>query len=229
MESFDAVIFDMDGVLVDSEVITAQVESEMFAELEGVTITVSEIYEHFVGLSEASMIEMLRRDWSVELPDGFRTTRLERIAERFDRDGRVVAGIDELVPRLAATSTALAVASSSLPESIAHKLSVTGLDGYFGPHLYLATMVAHGKPAPDLFLYAAAQLDVDPARCVVIEDSAPGVTAGKAAGMQVIGFTAAGHCGPDHGERLLAAGADHHAASADDLADLLEGPNARVD
>ncbi|MBS1848634.1 MAG: HAD family hydrolase [Actinobacteria bacterium] len=228
MEPFDAVIFDMDGVLVDSEVIVTRIESEMLAEL-GVTMTPDEIVARFTGLSDAVMAEHLDRDWGVTLPTSFDADRRARTFERFDAELGAVAGMDLVVDDLSFRGVPRAVASSSSPDRIAKSLELVGMAAYFGPHLYSATMVAHGKPAPDLFLYAAAQLDVDPTRCVVIEDSAPGVIAGKAAGMRVIGLTAAGHCGPDHGERLLAAGADHHAASAANLADLLHGPNARLD
>lgn len=91
----------------------------------------------------------------------------------------------------------------------------------FDGHIYSASLVERGKPAPDLFLHAADQLGEDPARCVVIEDSAPGVTAGGRAGMFVIGFTAAGHCGPDHDRVLLEARADTVAGKADDLGRIL--------
>lgn len=218
-----AVIFDMDGVLVDSEVIAAQVESELLAEY-GSTISVDEIYAHFVGLSKESMTEALRRDWQLDLPEAFWSTRSERTASRFTAEGRAVHGIEPVLEDLASCGVPLAVASSSSPVSIARKLDGTGLGGYFGRHLYSATMVTHGKPAPDLFLHAATQLGVDPADCVVIEDAVPGVAAGVAAGMRVIGFTAAGHCAPGHADVLRAAGAHAVATTADELASRLADP-----
>ena len=106
------------------------------------------------------------------------------------------------------------VASSSAPERLRHSLSLAGLLHRFEPHIFSATQVARGKPAPDLFLFAAASMQRRPAACVVIEDSVPGVQAAVAAGMRVIGFTGGGHCRPGHAERLRAAGA---AAVADDM------------
>ena len=100
------------------------------------------------------------------------------------------------------------VASSSAPARLRHSLSLTGLLRYFEPHVFSATQVARGKPAPDLFLFAAASMQRAPAACVVIEDSVPGVQAAVAAGMRVIGFTGGGHCRPGHAERLRAAGRD---------------------
>ncbi len=215
-----AVIFDMDGVLVDSEVISAQVEAELLAGY-GVTITVDEIYAHFVGLSKASMTEALRLDWELELPEEFWSTRSAQVAARFAAEGQPVPGIAAALEALADRRVPVAVASSSSPGSIARKLAVTGLDGYFDGHLYSATMVEHGKPAPDLFLHAASQLAIAPDEGVVVEDARPGVVAGVAAGMHVIGFTAAGHCAPGHAEVLHDAGAHAVAASADELTALL--------
>lgn len=215
-----AVIFDMDGVLVDSEVVAARVESELFAEL-GIDVGVEDIYDRFVGLSQASVIDLVRREWNVDLPDWFLAKRIERIHARFAAEGRAVPGIGSVVDRLVANGVPIAVASSSRPESIAHKLSVTGLDAFFGRHVYSAELVEHGKPAPDLFLYAADRLGVTPAACTVVEDSVPGVVAGAAAGMDVVGFSAAGHCGPDHGERLRRAGATRVASHSDELAAMV--------
>ena len=113
------------------------------------------------------------------------------------------------------------VASSSAPDRIAHSLTRTGLIDAFDGHLYSATMVEHGKPAPDLFLYAAGMLETPARACIVVEDSPHGVAAGRAAGMHVIGFTAGGHCLPDHAERLIEAGADEVVATSTELGRLL--------
>lgn len=100
------------------------------------------------------------------------------------------------------------VASSSHHERIALALRVTGLAHHFGDAVFSSTMVERGKPAPDLFLHAAKAMGVEPAHCIVVEDSVAGVAAGKAAGMAVIGFTGGSHCGPDHRHLLVTAGAD---------------------
>ncbi len=99
------------------------------------------------------------------------------------------------------------VASSSTPERLRHSLSLVGLLARFDPDIFSATQVAHGKPAPDLFLFAAHRMGVAPARCTVIEDSVAGIAAARAAGMTAVGFCGGGHCGPGHRDRLLAAGA----------------------
>ena len=99
------------------------------------------------------------------------------------------------------------MASSGTPEKIRHGLSCTGLYDRLAPHIFSATQVARGKPAPDLFLFAAGQMQVSPERCLVIEDSVPGITGARAAGMTVLGFHGGSHCRPGHADRLLAAGA----------------------
>ncbi|MFT7647825.1 MAG: HAD superfamily hydrolase (TIGR01509 family) [Candidatus Poriferisodalaceae bacterium] len=133
------------------------------------------------------------------------------IAAEFDRSLAAVPGIADALTGL---DRARCLASSSDPARISHSLGLTGLIGFFEPHLvFSATMVERGKPAPDLFLYAAAECAVLPDVCVVIEDSVPGVTAAVPAGMRVIGFAGGGHCGPRHAGRLDEAGADvvvHH-------------------
>lgn len=217
-----AVIFDMDGVLVDSELVVGRIEAEMLAAL-GADITLDEIVRNFMGLSDATMAEALRRDWGVELPEGFDAERTARTYAAFATGLDAVPGIEGVLDALASTDIALAVASSSAPDRIERSLGLTGLAHHFDGHLYSAAMVARGKPAPDLFLYAAARLGAAPADCVVVEDSPSGVRAGVAAGMRVIGFTAAGHCTPDHADRLAQAGADVVAATGDELTATLTG------
>jgi len=213
----DLVIFDCDGVLVDSEVLVTQIESEMLAAL-GATMSAAEVARHFTGLSESAMAEALRRDWNVELPSTFDADRRRLVTVAFDERLEPVPGIGAVLQGL---DVARCVASSSAPERIAHSLTRTGLIDAFDGHLYSATMVEHGKPAPDLFLYAARMLDTPAGACVVVEDSPHGVAAGRAAGMHVIGFTAGGHCLPDHPERLIDAGADEVAATSVELAEAL--------
>jgi len=110
------------------------------------------------------------------------------------------------MPGIAAVLTAIrapvCVASSNTPKRLQYTLSRTGLLSWFAPCIFSATMVERGKPAPDLFLFAAGQMDVEPRSCLVVEDSVPGVTAAVAAGMRVIGFTGGSHCRPGHSERL---------------------------
>jgi HAD superfamily hydrolase (TIGR01509 family) len=123
-------------------------------------------------------------------------------------------GVAEVLDRL---KLPVCVASSSAPEQIRRKLELTGLLGLFGENLFSATMVARGKPAPDLFLYAAQQLATATDRCLVIEDSPAGIDAALAAGMTAIGFSGGSHCGPGHGARLEKHGAP---LVIDDMHDL---------
>ena len=130
---------------------------------------------------------------------------------------------DELGPiphigeAIAAIDLPKCVASSGTPEKIRHGLTCAGLYDVLAPNIFSATQVTRGKPAPDLFLFAAEQMNIAPAQCLVIEDSVPGVTGGRAAGMTVLGFHGGSHCGAGHAELLRAAGA---AVTFDDMRQL---------
>ena len=115
-----------------------------------------------------------------------------------------IPGIEQTLARL---RQKICVASSGTPERIRSSLTITGLIDRFAPHIFSASQVAHGKPAPDLFLFAAAQMGADPECCLVVEDSVPGVMGAVAAGMAVAGFCGGGHCGADHAAALRKAGA----------------------
>jgi FGGY-family pentulose kinase/HAD superfamily hydrolase (TIGR01509 family) len=187
--NFDLVIFDCDGVLVDSEMIAINALVSMF-ERAGLTIAFEEARSRFLGRSVASILKMVAKDHGVELgPDALELMRSELYA----------AFRDELLPiaGIARTLEALhfpfCVASSSQPERIRLSLEVTGLLPKFDGRIYSATMAAEGKPAPDLFLLAARAMGAKPARCLVIEDSPAGISAAKRAGMTVFGFTGGGH------------------------------------
>jgi HAD superfamily hydrolase (TIGR01509 family) len=197
------VIFDCDGVLVDSEVIACRVDAECLTEA-GFPTTAAYIQEHFVGVSSRTMFEQLEKTHGRPLPGNFPAVLRERLHAAFDRELEPIAGVADLLPALGIKTC---VASSSQPERLRHTLGLTGLWAHFDPHVFSATMVANGKPAPDLFLYAAERMGAAPDDCVVVEDSAAGVTAGVAAGMRVLGFAGGSHCGAAHADRLRAAGA----------------------
>jgi HAD superfamily hydrolase (TIGR01509 family) len=217
------VVFDCDGVLVDSEILVVVIESELLREV-GIEMTPLEVAATFVGLSEDDMDDLIAKRWGVTLTAELKARKTARIQEAFVTSLRPVAGMPEL---LAGLTHARCVASSATPERIRQALTLTGLVDHFDHH-FSATQVARGKPAPDLFLHAAASLGAQPERCVVIEDSPAGVTAGVAAGMAVIGFTAGGHCPPSHAEVLRTCGATDIAANAADLAACLEQVIARI-
>jgi HAD superfamily hydrolase (TIGR01509 family) len=203
MHAPDLVIFDCDGVLIDSEVIACRVDAACFAEI-GLPITAEDVMERYVGTSARTMFADIEARHGVRLPEDFGLTLRERIAAAFETELKAMDGIEAVLDAL---PCARCVASSSAPDRLRHALSLTELLGRFDPHVFSATQVPRGKPAPDLFLFAAQRMGVAPARCVVVEDSMPGVEAGVAAGMRVLGFTGGGHCRPEHAERLRAAGA----------------------
>jgi len=179
---FDLVIFDCDGVLIDSERLAVRTEAAILAGL-GWPLAESEIVERFVGRSAAYMQAEVERhigrrlDWAFEFEPHYRTT--------FERE---LMPVDGVVEALDAISIESCVASSSSIEKLQFTLGLTGLADRFADRLFSVDQVTHGKPAPDVFLYAAEQMGVDLGRCAVVEDSVSGVTAGVAAGMAVFGF-----------------------------------------
>jgi HAD superfamily hydrolase (TIGR01509 family) len=211
-------IFDCDGVLVDSEVLATRIESQLLRDV-GLELTPESIAEAFVGLSDAEMHGRIEAEWGITLPDDFTANRAARLEEVFRTELRAVLGITGV---LEALDEPRCVASSSTPERIRTSLAVTGLEKFFGPDVFSASSVERGKPAPDLFLFAADAMQAEPARCVVIEDSTPGVAAGRAAGMRVVGFTGAGHCVPTLCDQLREAGAHAIAGDAAALLDVLD-------
>lgn len=200
----ELVIFDCDGVLIDSEPLACAADAEVLAEL-GLAIGAEEIARRFVGRSAAAMEAELARELGRPLPADF-TARCEaRVLARFRGGLSALPGAAEIV---AALPFRRCVASSSRPARLALGLIETGLYELFYPHVFSSVLVARGKPEPDLFLYAAERLGAAPARCLVLEDSRPGVAAARAAGMRVLGFAGGGHCGPGHAGLLEAAGAE---------------------
>jgi HAD superfamily hydrolase (TIGR01509 family) len=205
VQPFDLLIFDCDGVLVDSEVIACRAVSEGLAEF-GYTLAADAIAERFVGTSGKDMYAALELDWSCTLPDALKARVVALAHELFERELRPISGV---AAALNSISGPKCVASSSGPDAIDYKLNRTDLRRCFAPAaLFSSHMVKRGKPAPDLFLHAAHTMQAESARCIVIEDSLPGVMAAKAAGMTAYGFTGASHCRSGHGSRLSAAGAD---------------------
>ena len=214
--SLPLLIFDCDGVLIDSEVIGCRAEAACLADA-GIAISADEIIDRYVGIAMATMLADLQSRLGravPALPPDFADIMHRAVAAAFETELLPMPGIVEL---LGALPHRRCVASGSAPERLRQTLSLTGLWDSFDPHIFSATQVARGKPAPDLFLFAAGQMGVAAADCMVIEDSVPGVQAAVAAGMRVVGFTGGSHCRPGHAERLRAAGA---AVACLDLRDL---------
>lgn len=213
------VIFDCDGVLVDSEPIALSVLGEM---LEGqrVTLSIEEIADRFLGRSLGSVAETVRQDFGVRLPEDFPAMIRRRLFARYEQELRPMPGIQAALEGLAVRGIETCVASSSLPERIEKSLAVTGLSDAFGPRVFSASMVKAGKPAPDLFLHAARQCGFSPAKCIVVEDSPAGIEAARAAGMRVLAFGGGGHAqSPAFRQKIAALKPD---ASFDAMADLLQ-------
>lgn len=183
------VIFDCDGVLVDSEPIAFAVLREMLADA-GLTFSESWAYENFLGKSMAAITAMIAREHDLELDEAALAAMRKRLYERFEAELEPVPGIDTL---LSDFPFARCVASSSQVERIRLCLNRTGLIGFFEPNIFSASMVPNGKPAPDLFLHAARSMGYAPRNCIVVEDSPAGIRAAKAAGMTVFAFTGASH------------------------------------
>ncbi|WP_107072985.1 HAD family phosphatase [Streptomyces rubellomurinus] len=183
-EPVELVIFDCDGVLVDSEVIAVRVVGRLVAEL-GWPLTEAEVIEKFVGRSEAANHAMVAERLGEEAATVFDKRFRELHALAVDAE---LTPVDGLPQALDAITLPTCVASSGTHEKMRHTLGRTGLYERFEGRIFSATEVGRGKPAPDLFLHAARSMGVDPAACVVVEDSGPGVTAARAAGMRALGY-----------------------------------------
>lgn len=192
MAAPELVIFDCDGVLVDSEPISIQVLTEIISEA-GVEISAGVAYRDFLGRSMASILETLSDRYKLTMSGDHLAEIRSRLYGRFERSLVAVKGVRAMLDAL---QLPCCVASSSQLERIRLTLRITGLLEYFEPHLYSSSMVANGKPAPDLFLLAARSCGVRPEACVVIEDSPAGIEAAKRAGMRVFGFTGGSHAVP---------------------------------
>jgi HAD superfamily hydrolase (TIGR01509 family) len=200
---FKLVIFDCDGVLVDSERIITQAHAEVLTAC-GYLITGEVLVERFCGMSDPEMLAIIEREWGRTLPASY----AERVGLMIEAGFRQsLAPIEGVAEALDSLSLPICGASSSSVAQIRQKPEITGLLERFGERLFSATMVARGKPAPDLFLCAAQHLITAPDRCLVIEDSPAGIDAALAAGMTAIGFSGGSHCGPEHGVRLQRHGA----------------------
>jgi HAD superfamily hydrolase (TIGR01509 family) len=188
---FDLVIFDCDGVLIDSEIISARMLITELATL-GVVVDLDYVARHFLGRSYPTVMAQIRRDFSLELPPSFEDDYRARLLAAFDRDLKVMPGAARVLEGMALPRC---VATSSSPHRAEQSLRIAGLFPMVEGHVFTASEVANGKPAPDLFLHAAARMGAHPRRCLVIEDSLTGIRAARAAGMEVWRFVGGSHLG----------------------------------
>jgi HAD superfamily hydrolase (TIGR01509 family) len=216
----DLVIFDCDGVLVDSEVIFARILGECLSASD-FPATAAEALALGFGRNRDTLSAAVEARFGRALPDGFFEAMRAQTALALERELVPVPGIEALLTALPAKRC---VASNGHLDRVRERLLLTGLLHFFEPHVFSAIQVARGKPAPDLFLMAARMLAVEPARCTVVEDSVIGVAAAVAAGMPVLGFCGGSHCLGDHADQLLAAGCSRVFARMSELAaHLCEG------
>jgi HAD superfamily hydrolase (TIGR01509 family) len=200
--SYDLIIFDCDGVLIDSEWLSNQVEVEALGHL-GHSISMEEYLELALGRSNDEVGEKLLHQHGVHLPKGFWQEVKEKQRQVFTRKLTPIAGVKEVIESL---RMPCCVASGSHTERLTLTLTLTGLFPLLEGRIFGRECAQRGKPAPDIFLYAAQQMSIAPARCLVIEDSIHGIQAAKAAGMEVWGFCGARHITPRIREQLLGSG-----------------------
>lgn len=211
------VIFDCDGVLIDSEVIFCAIDSEALARL-GHTVAPAEIARRFCGTPHHVAWSTLAAELGFTVEDSIIEEIKAESARRFVTELRAIPGAAEAIAAAAGLGHPPCVASSTGLPNLRRNLETAGLLPLVDPHVFSASQVKRGKPAPDVFLYAASQMGADPADCLVIEDSIHGVTAARRAGMKVVGFTGGGHADPELAQRLRAAGAGRSFATMTEIA-----------
>jgi HAD superfamily hydrolase (TIGR01509 family) len=219
--AFDLVIFDCDGVLVDSEHLVNEVEAHVMARL-GLALSPEDARASFMGRTVEEVVAILESRIDARLPAAWTYDWAMATALGFVRGLRPVPGVADVVDLLARRGIATCVASQSPRPRVDLSLAVTGLAARFDDRVSTASVVPRGKPAPDLFLFAAARMGVDPARAAVVEDSPSGVVAAVGAGMTVFGYAAR-----EDAADLAAAGATTFAAM-DALPALLDGARPRT-
>ncbi len=215
MSGFDLIIFDCDGVLVDSEIIAAQVESRLLTEA-GYPISVEEMGERFAGMTWKNILLAVEKEADIPLSASLLDKSEKLLDARLERDVKIIEGVKFALARL---TTQRCICSNSSSARLDMMLTKVGLKPYFAPHIYSAKDLGPDrvKPKPDIFLHGAQQFGVDPSRCLVIEDSTHGIHGAKAAGMRVVGFTGASHTYPSHADRLTDAGAETVISRMQDL------------
>ncbi|KAA0699768.1 HAD family hydrolase [Neorhizobium sp. P12A] len=212
---FDLIIFDCDGVLVDSEIIAADVESKLLTEA-GYPIGAEEMGERFAGMTWRNILLQIEREASIPLSATLLDKSEKILDVRLANEVKAIPGIPLALSRL---DMPRCICSNSSSERLDMMLGKVGLKQLFAPHIYSAKDLGpdRAKPKPDIFLYGAEQFDMPPSQVIVVEDSVHGVHAARAAGMRVIGFTGASHTYPSHADRLTDAGAETVIARMADL------------
>ena len=205
MSGIDLIIFDFDGVLVDSETMGCQIWSDVFAK-HGMTVPARDIMEKYTGKTGTLICSLVEEEYGYHIPDGFLDEVNETTESIMIRELKTIPGVLETLPML---SIPMCIASGSRPKRLNMCLDATGLRPWFPDEtVFSSHFVKNGKPAPDLFFYAAERMKVQPDKCVVIEDSTSGIIGAEAAGMHVYGFIGGSHCTPERGRQLTQSGAE---------------------
>ena len=205
MSGIDLIIFDFDGVLVDSETMGCQIWSDVFAR-HGMTVPAQDIMEKYTGKTGTLICSLVEEEYGYHIPEGFLDEVNETTEKIMSRELKTVQGVFETLPKL---PVPFCIASGSRPKRLNMCLDVTGLRRWFPEEtVFSSHFVKNGKPAPDLFFYAAEKMKKTAEKCLVIEDSSSGIIGAKAAGMHVYGFVGGSHCTPARGKQLTESGAE---------------------
>ena len=215
MSRLSHILFDCDGVLVDTEYIAAT-KMQQALEERGVQIDFSTYLQEHSGTTFSAIFDYYFGD---RMPDAERFELMTKVEAEVAESVRPIAGVPELIRRIRLDKS---VVSNSSIDTVRQALEVTGMAQDFNGRIFSSEQVEHAKPSPDLYLYATDSLGLNQAELLVIEDSPTGVQAAVSAGLKVIGFTGASHIRPGHNEKLMALGAIAIANTAEELAVTLE-------
>ncbi|MGD9638806.1 MAG: HAD family hydrolase [Alphaproteobacteria bacterium] len=213
----ELIIFDCDGVLIDSEVGGCQTEAKMLSSL-GFKITYQDIVKRFTGMKTEEMYRILQEEQSITIPDNFEDDVMQETLNVFAKTLKPIKGIKQFLKK---NTLPVCIASGSKPERLESTLKITKLYDFFAPHIFSTNLVRNGKPAPDIFYYCAEKMLIAPVKCLVVEDSPSGIKGAKKAGMNVIGFTGGSHCQTGHNDVLKDAGARCVFSDMKDLAQII--------
>ena len=214
------IIFDCDGVLVDSEPLSMRADVEILKRF-NIVMTETEAHRRFVGRTFEAMIKELSAQHNVVFPDDLLTAKNQRLAELYKAELQLVRGVRDALESIRNLGLTMSSASNSPKERVKLALQLTGLNGYFKDHIVTFEDVPHGKPAPDVFLLAAKKAGVKADHCIVVEDSVAGVTAAVDAGCWTLGFTGTHEDEDAHGVKLKDIGAEALFAKMVDLPALV--------
>ncbi len=217
--AIDHVIFDCDGVLIDSEWLACIAESQVFTDL-GVDVSPEYVRDTYVGMANVTMFAHFEAEFGVPLPADFEALHFAKTMEIFAAQLQAMPGVEQI---LAGLGHLKSVASNSGTQRLNTSLEIAGLQQHFGEHIYSADMVAQPKPATDLFEHVLAKTGATTANTIVIEDGASGAEAARKLGMPVLAFVGGTHCTPRTSEKLKAAGALDVFDDMRELPKLLEG------